>query len=585
MDRSRIIITTICAVSTILGVATARAETPIERLGTGIDRSTTPEFQEPTEAPTFTLPEIRPEEQGPDQAGLKIMVKRFEILGNKAISNEDLAKITAPYEGRQLTSSEIQEVRRNITLYYINEGYINSGAILPDQKITDGVVKLLVVEGELTTIEVSGNTDLNSDYVSGRLRLGGGPPLNIKDMQDQLRFLQQNPLIKKVNAQLTPGNKPGESILKVLVEENDPSTIALFVNNYRSPSVGGISYGIEALHRNLTGNGDTISFRATQADGPNDPGLTDVALSYAYPLNAQDTTFRIHAEGSETTVVEKPFAGLDIESRSDTIGVELTHPVYRTLDTEVVLGIGFDKRKSRSFLLGEPFPFSAGTEDGVSRISVMRLIQNLNIRQQNQAFSLRSVFSFGLKALDSTIHDSPAEVALYCGPGIPADECPDSRFTTWLIQSQYARRITIGERPMSMVLRADAQLTDAPLLPAEQFSVGGARSVRGYRENQLVRDNGFVASAELRIPVFRELDGSSKYQLVPFYDFGRAWNENRSTPDPSYIASAGVGMLWNPDAHLAAELYLAKAFRKIVGESDEHDLQDSGIHFQVTYRF
>ena len=36
---------------------------------------------------------------------------------------------------------------------------------------------------------------------------------------------------------------------------------------------------------------------------------------------------------------------------------------------------------------------------------------------------------------------------------------------------------------------------------AEKFSLGGVNSVRGYRENELVSDNGVIGSMELRIPL------------------------------------------------------------------------------------
>jgi hemolysin activation/secretion protein len=266
------------------------------------------------------------------------------------------------------------------------------------------------------------------------------------------------------------------------------------------------------------------------------------------------------------------------------IGIELTHPVYRTPNADVVLGIGLDKRKSESFLLGQPFPFSLGTEDGLSRVTALRLTQRFSKRELNEALSFRSVFSFGIDAFNATIHDA-ASAALNCGATIPASECPDSDFMAWLGQLQYARRFSIDDRAMSFIFRADVQLADGPLLGLEQFSIGGAKTVRGFRENQLVRDNGFVSSVELRIPVFIKEDGTTSTQLVPFIDYGRSWNEGRSTPHPRTLSSFGLGLLWNPDRHFSLEMHAAKALRKIECESFEHDLQDSGLHFQMSYKF
>ena len=555
-----------------------------EQFGPGSEQLDVPALDDPDDVPKFKLPPLRKPSQQPQRGtALKILVKKIELSGNTVFSDEELAQITTPYTNKVLTTVEIQEIRQKLTLYYINKGYINSGAILPDQKISNGIVKMTIIEGELTRIDVSGNTGLNSDYISGRLALGGITPLNLKNLQKHLRFMQQNPLIKQVNAKLNPGSKPGESILSVLVEENSPYSFATYLNNYRSPSIGSFGLGIEAIDRNLTGRGDTVSLALTKSEG-----LESGSLSYAIPLNSYGTTVKFRYTASKSEVIEEPFSSIVIESEADTVGVELTHPVVKTADTSVVLGIGLDKRKSQSFLLGQPFSFSLGTDDGESRVTVMRISQQYNKRSQNEALSLRSIFSFGLDAFDATVHDAE-DITRACGATATRNTCPDGDFSAWLGQASYVRRFNALERSMNLILRANAQIAGESLLPVEQFSIGGARTVRGYRENQLVRDNGFVASAELRIPVIVGGDDTSKggypVQFVPFIDYGRSWNDGRTTPDPAILSSAGLGVLWNPDRHWSFEAYAAQNFHEIKDESDEYDLQDIGIHFQVSYRY
>jgi len=554
-----------------------------EQFGPGSEQLDVPKLEDPADIPKFNLPPLRKPSRQQQGAALKIFVKKIELTGNTVFSDEELAKITTPYTNKVLTTVEIQEIRQKLTLYYINNGYINSGAILPNQKISNGIVKMQIIEGELTRIDVAGNKGLNSEYISDRLALGGITPLNLKNLQQHLRFMQQNPLIKQVNAKLNPGTKPGESILSVLVEENSPYSFATYLNNFRSPSIGSLGLGIEAIDRNLTGRGDTVSLTLTKSEG-----LESGSVSYSLPLNAQGTAIKFRYSSSKSEVVEEPFDSIAIESEADTFGVELTHPVVKTADTSVVLGIGLDKRKSQSFLSNQPFAFSLGTDDGESRVTVMRLSQQYNKRSQNEAISLRSVFSFGLDAFDATVHDA-SDITRICGASATPATCPDGDFSSWLGQASYVRRFNAFEKSMNVILRANAQIAGESLLPVEQFSIGGARTVRGYRENQLVRDNGFVASAELRIPVIIGGDDTGKggypIQLVPFVDYGRSWNDDRTTPDPAILSSVGLGILWNPDRHWSVEAYAAQNFHKIKDESDEYDLQDLGLHFQISYRY
>jgi len=587
MDTNTIttILRPLCCACSLAIASTAVAAPPAsqEQFGPGSEQLDVPKLEDPVDVPKFELPPLRKPTQQPQAKALRIFVKKIELSGNTAFSDEELAKITDPYTNKVLTTVEIQEIRQKLTLFYINNGYINSGAILPDQKISDGIVKMTIIEGELTRIDVAGNTGLNSEYISERLALGGDTPLNLKNLQQHLRFMQQNPLIKKVNAKLNPGSKPGESILNVLVEENSPYSFAAYVNNYRSPSIGSIGFGVEAIDRNLTGHGDTIALTLTKSEG-----LESGAFSYSIPLNAQDTTFKFRYSTSQSEVIEEPFTAIEIESEADTIGVELTHPVVKTADTTVVLGIAFDKRKSQSFLLNQPFSFSLGTDDGESRVSVLRLSQQYNQRSQNEAISLRSVFSFGIDAFNATVHDA-ADLARVCGATATPDICPDGDFSAWLGQASYVRRFNALERSMNLILRANAQIASESLLPVEQFSIGGVRTVRGYRENQLVRDNGFVASAELRIPVIigggEDGKGGTPIQLVPFIDYGRSWNDGRTTPEPSTLSSAGLGVLWNISRQWRFEGYAAQNFHQIKDESDEYDLQDIGLHFQLSFNY
>jgi hemolysin activation/secretion protein len=554
------------ALGLLLLVSAPIASAQDQRFGPGSERPELPKYETPAQ-PGFALPPVAPpvEEKEGVYGGLRIFVKRFELSGYTVFSTAELQAITQPYEGRELTSAEIQEVRRKLTLHYINNGYINSGAVLPDQKVEGGVIKMQIVEGELTEVIVEGNEGLKTDYISDRIRLGGETPLNIKTMQTRMRLMQQNPLIERINAELTPGARPGESVLKVLVDEAVPYQVSLIADNHHSPSVGAAGGSIEAIHRNLTGHGDTFSISLGRTEG-----LKEGTLSYAFPLNAHDTTLTFKANGSKAKVIEEPFDELAIKSRSYTLGVELTHPFYHTPSTRFTMGLGFEFRKSKSFLLGETFSFSEGVEDGVSKVSVVRFSQNWTHRGLDQVMAARSVFSFGVDAFDSTQHSG---------------HTADSEYVAWLGQFQWARRFTVRERPIQAIFRADVQLSNEPLLPLEQFTVGGARSVRGYRENQLVRDNGYVASLEFRIPVFFNEDGQSRIQLAPFIDYGRSWNSDRFTPKPEKISSAGLGILWDPTRHFHAEAYFAENFREIKGESDEHDLQDSGVHLQMVYRF
>ena len=133
------------------------------------------------------------------------------------------------------------------------------------------------------------------------------------------------------------------------------------------------------------------------------------------------------------------------------------------------------------------------------------------------------------------------------------------------------------------MVRADIQLSANPLLSLEQFAVGGSQSVRGYLENQLVRDNGADGSVEVRLPVWRNGLGEPIVELAPFSDLGGAWATKGPTPDPKYLASVGLGIRWAITQTINSQLYWGYAL-KDAGNTG-HDPQDYGIHFQLAADF
>jgi hemolysin activation/secretion protein len=117
------------------------------------------------------------------------------------------------------------------------------------------------------------------------------------------------------------------------------------------------------------------------------------------------------------------------------------------------------------------------------------------------------------------------------------------------------------------------------LLALEQFSAGGFDSVRGYLENQMVRDRGIVSSLEFRLPVMFNKAGAGIVNLAPFFDFGGSWDINGS-PNPTTIYSTGLGLLVTPGKHISAQIYWGYRLRHVQMPSST-DAQTLGLDFRV----
>ena len=524
-----------------------------------------PEFlPEESDSGSIKPPVSEGEQPSGAPGGPSFELRKVAFDGNTVFSDQELATIAKDFVGKKVTLIMLEELRYRLTRHYVDQGYINSGVILkPDQIVTDGIVIYQVLEGQLDEVLVNGTKRLRPAYVRNRIWPDPESPFNIKSLQERFQLLLQDPLIKQLNGELLPGTKPGSANLNLQVTRSRPYELSLGIDNHSPPGTGAERVYAAGVLRNLSGFGDEMDFSGGVSDGAD-----EVFAGYSIPVSANDSRIFLRFDHSDNSVVEEPLNDLDIESETWGMELGLLYPVFRSLGRTVTLGAALAKRENQTFLLGEPFPFSAGADDnGESRVTVLRLSQELVDRNTQQAFALRSTFSFGLDAFDATVHGGNR---------------PDGQYFAWLGQARYARRF--GEAGSQLLLRADVQLANDHLLDLERFAVGGANTVRGYRENELVRDNGFAISAEWRYPLWRgEKKDSAEnlLQIAMFMDFGSAWNKGESM-GRDRLHSVGLGFLWTFFRRIDAELYFAHDLEK--PESKEHhDLQDDGIHFRLIF--
>ncbi|MBT9315946.1 ShlB/FhaC/HecB family hemolysin secretion/activation protein [Leptothoe spongobia] len=518
----------------------------------------------PSESILDTPTEIAPPPALPDTVPESIVVSAFEVIGSTVFSESDLAKITAPYLNRPLTPADLFEVRSAITQRYVDQGYVNSGAYIPPQTLTDGILQIQVLEGQLTDINVTIDGRLSPNYVRSRLALAGSTPLNSERLLEGLRLLQLDPLIQNITAELATGTEPGTSILDVEVTVADTFDVELRTDNNRSPSVGSWRRGIALTEDNLLGQGDPLELEYL-----NTSGSDEISLDYAFPINARNGTIGWQVSLSDSSVIEDPFTFLDIQSESQTYGVSFRQPLVQTPNEELALGLRLTHQRSKTDFLGDVigesvgFPSPGADAGGRTRLSALRFSQEWTQTGNREVLALFSEFSLGLDLLDATVNDN----------------APDSQFFAWRGQAQWVKLLA---PETLLLLKGSLQLSGDDLLPLEEFGLGGQQTVRGYRQNVLLTDNGLSLSGEVRLPVYRARNIDGLLQLAPFVDVGSGWNHNGPNPDPNVLVSTGIGLLWRQGDRLTARLDWGIPLVDI--DKRTSSLQENGLYFAINYR-
>ncbi|NER98461.1 MAG: ShlB/FhaC/HecB family hemolysin secretion/activation protein [Symploca sp. SIO1B1] len=585
-----------------------------------------------TPLPTPNLPPLPSEKlletpslpEGLPQVGITdtIIVEKFEFTGNTVFSTEELAEAIklclseatrqedlsssnncqqpsqqvplASIANQPLSLAQLNQITYEIAKLYAQQGYSTSGArIARPQKLQPEVpivVTIKVIEGKLQQggIEVNsvGSGRLHSDYVQSRLGVRESEPLNVAHLKEALLELSLDPLIENISATLAAGSNLGENLLQVEYEEANSFNAQFTINNGRSPSVGTIQGKAVLTEANLLGNGDSLSIGYSKSEGS-----STWNASYNFPLNANYGTLGFNYGKTESGIIESPFEDIDkdgsspdITSASNYYELTLRQPIIRKIRgleaqepeniitfEEFALGLTASWRESQSFLLDIPFPLAPGAdEDGRTRIFALRLFQDWKQENSREVIAFRSQLNFGLNAFNSTFNQPI--------PGV--EFVPDSRFLSWQWQGQWVR--FLAEDTLFLV-RSYVQLTSRGLVPTEQFSMGGFDTVRGYRQDSLVSDNGIFASAEFKLPILRAFEGQGVLQLVPFVDFATGWNTGKRPPNTNTLAAVGMGLQLRLGNDFSARFDWGLPLISVDSTSENETWQENGLYFTVQY--
>ena len=520
-----------------------------------------PEFTEQAKDAPFRLPEIKADTALKTQSRQSFTLSKVVYSGNTLFSAMQLNQQIADYIGKPISASDLEAMRVTLTQFYIARGYINSGVILPAQTARNGQIQFQVIEGTLSSIQLSGMDNIYPEFIKDRLLPNPRAPFNLNEFQERYQLLLNNPLFDKFDGRFRPGLTPGESILDLSITPATPYGLSIQADNFGSASSGEGQLNLNGHYLNLLGHGDVMSASIRVKEGS-----VGGSLSYQLPLNKYDTRLTVQLGFNDSDVIEQQIETLDIESDYQSTEISLSQPIISSLERTLLVTGTLSVRENQGSLLDQPFSFAYGENNGLSRVSALRLALQGSIRSAKEVWSAHLRYSHGITAFHATDNNNLT---------------PDSDFSALLLQLQYARLLDGGLR---FTWRADGQLSSDGLLPLEQFAIGGARTVRGYRENELVRDEGFVTSVELRSPVFDELDHAGKIGRLDAYlfsDYGEGKYRSEIQDNASPLWSAGMGLVWQFIPGWELEVVYGHAIKAPQTRAN-YVLQDDGIHMRIT---
>ncbi|MGV6818165.1 MAG: ShlB/FhaC/HecB family hemolysin secretion/activation protein [Thiotrichales bacterium] len=487
-----------------------------------------------------------------------VFVAQVQFEGNTVFSDKELSTLVEPLLGKRLAVPDLLNLKKVVTGHYVNQGYITSEAIIPDQQVERGLLRLTIREGLLSSIILFDAADLylRPNYI--RKRIAPEPaPLNVNMLKENIELLHLDERISSIKASLLPGVLPEQRELGLEIKEAKRYSAGLTVANSRSPSVGEFEAGIWYRNINLTGGGDELNLSLGASEG-----VSSAGISYRFPVTAKNDSISLSYQVSDSVIIEEPFNELDIESKTKVASLIYEHPFYQAPKGYLKAHFQVDRKNNLSTIGGGVLNFLLEENDGQLEISVARTGLRYLHKAHHQVTLFAIEYSMGIDGANLQSQALDFELV-----------SPDPSFKKVNLQLLYLYQPKRTKYSASLT----GQYAFDQLYSMEKFGIGGVNSLRGYRENLFVRDHGISVQLEAAKPVYGE-----SLSLSVFSDAGYA-AESGAPSNHRFASSIGLGLLWKPQKNMVLNIIWGHELQSVIHNDDE-SLQDQGLHVRLELR-
>ena len=496
----------------------------------------------------------------------------IHFTGNTEYTEEQLMNLVCDSVGSEVTINDLIGLANKVTEFYQRNGYISTTAYLPPQKVDDGNVEIVVMEGKYGNITIEGNKWARKKYLSATFlkdkNIQEDKVLNVADIQESLRELNATDYIK--GAVSLQDNEDSEQYtdLTLNVKDRFPIDFDLRFDNQGRSEVGLNRFVIFAGMSNLTGFGDQLLSTTSLARRTVGQGVF-----YSIPIGRHETKLNLGYTYSGTNGV-KGFKALKIKGKSHNFYVDLSRRLVKTENYKLYGDIAFDMRNTETTFL----PNVGATRRIVGSKYRTRAIKlNLtNVKDDAYGKWFGNIgVSKGIDIFGASNHNE-----LYA---IPPRGKHNPSNKVFKVQASLTRLQVLPARLLA-IISANGQWMNRNGWYSDKLAVGGVSSIRGYEESYFMGDYGVTGSVELRSPVpflnhlpdkLRFIDDSIR--LAAFCDMGWFGDYARYMPNSKFLMSVGGGVVLKMTRYLSGNVYVGVP---IVNKP--HDASNLRVHFMIT---
>ena len=460
-------------------------------------------------------------------------VTGFVVVGENPLPANLTQSTLQPFIGQHSGIERLQQAALALEEVLRDRGYGFYRVVLPPQDI-GGEIKLQMFKFTLGTLAIKGNQVFANDNIVRSLpQLKAGSSPNTHELARDLAVANESPS-KRANVTFKQGEVA--DTIDATVDVVDSKTITGFVS---VSNIGNLATGYNRVTAGVTHNNlFDLDHQATvtYTTSPSAPGQVHQYGGY-YRAPMYQWGGIISAYYTNSSVNSGTIANLiNVTGRGEFAGIQYAHYFAPRGDYRAFVSVGVD---DKNFL-----------NDKIVTAGGVPLFPNYRTRPITVSYVGRLEKKWGVWGYNL---DYTRNLPLGGGnDSISANANRAGATNNWSAM-RLGADVTMP-LPANWVgtARFKGQLSGQPLVPGEQFGIGGAQSIRGLNERVLSGDTGWQANFEVLSPAFVE-----NTRGVLFYDMGQVRRHNDLVMPFAAASSFGVGLRWNMANSWSANVDLA----------------------------
>jgi len=454
-----------------------------------------------------------------------LLVRHIVVDGPMLVDETALRAILSPYEGRDLTLSDIHAAADKVSTLYRDAGYLVATAYVPAQDARDGTLHFKVIPGKYGNITINNHSLVDTDFLNGVLQNATAAGSYVRDdsLERAMLLASDLPGSAMPRVVMGAGKQPETSDFVYDVPEGRRADGYLLADNYGSPFTGRARLNGGANLNSPWGFGDRLSMFGLISG---QTGLWNGRLAYAFPLGYSGLHGEVAAYRT-SYVLGGIYQPLHATGIADALAGTLTYPVIRQRAMSIYVSGNYTHRILDDKVLG------SSTNDRTLDVATAAVTGNT--ASVVMGFPLTTDSSFSLTQGYVDFANATQKAINLAGPNTAG-------YYAKLNLSLDATMQLIDRLSIEANLRGQKSAT-GNLDSSEQLGLTGYYGIRSFDEG-LSGDTGFIATPQIKYAL-PDFFTAYRHSIALFTDVGGVWleNPNFTTTQRSYtqLSDFGIG--------------------------------------------